>query len=261
VGDVLLAVDREEIKDFDSIATRIERLQPGATIKLRVTRDAKELEFDVTLGDRSKQAASPSRRLGESYRPDRIWRERSDFPLRDIQSIESWVRANQGPFAPDRALLGVQTQPVTEPLAKSLGLSSTDGALVNSVIPDSPADRAGIRSSDVVLGVDGEPVKSPVQLHERIQSAGPSAKVRLEIVRDGRKETVEATLAQRPLIIGPSSLDFSPRSPRVFMFPDQWAERMAALEERVKNMEKRIEELESRLQGRGADSAPPGDKR
>ena len=261
VDDVVIAIDSDEVKGFDDLASRIERLRPGARVKLKVKRDDNEPEFEVTLGDRSKLSTALGRRPTEPIWPDRLWRSRSDNSLRDFRNIDAWLRNSQVVFGPENALLGVQTQPVTESLAKSLGLTATDGALVNSVVPDSPADRAGLRSSDLIVELDGEPVNSPLQLHERIQKAGPGAKVKLEIVRDGKKETVEATLAQQPLTFGSGDLGFWPRGPRNILLPDQAASRMDALEERVSALEKRIEELEKRLQNRAGDSTPTGDKR
>ena len=260
VGDVVVAVDGSEVKDFDELATRIERLQPGAPVKLKVKREDKEQDFEVTLGDRRKLSESPSRRPSELEWSTRLRRFRSDSSLRDFRNFDSWLRNSQDVSGPGGALLGVQTQAVTEPLAKSLGLASTDGALVNSVVPDSPADRAGLRPSDLIIEMDAEPVNSPLQLHERIQKAGAGAKVRLEIIRDGKNESVEPTLAQQTLSIGPGDLGFWTRGPRTTFLPDQAASRIEALEERVKGLEKRLEDLEKRMRGRADDSARTDDK-
>ena len=58
----------------------------------------------------------------------------------------------------ERGWLGVQIQVLTPELAESLGLSDEKGALVASVVDDSPADEAGINVGDVILGYDGQPV-------------------------------------------------------------------------------------------------------
>jgi serine protease Do len=259
VGDVVVAIDDAEIKGLDDLATRIERLRPGTRVKLNVKREAEQMVLEVVLGER-KPNTTPGRRSAVPNWPDRFPRFVPNS-LRELRDIESWPRNWPGLSGPDGALLGVQTQPVTESLAKSLGLTSTDGALVNSVVPESPADRAGLRTSDLIVEIDGEPVNSPLDLHERIQMAGPGAKVKLAIIRDGKKQTLDATLAQQPMTSGPRDVLVWPRGPRSIMVPDQAATRTEALEERVKVLEKRIEELERRLQGRGEGSAPTGDKR
>lgn len=242
VGDIIETVDGIEVKGFDDLATRIDRLRPGTRVKLNVKREAVEMDFDVLLGDR-KPNTTPGRRSAAPTWSDRLSRLDPNS-AREFRDIELWSRNWAGLSGPDGALLGVQTQPVTESLARSLGLTSIDGALVNSVVPGSPADRARLRTSDLIVEMDGESVKSPLELHERIQKAGPGAKVTLEIVRDGKKVTLDALLAQQPMTSGPGDLGFWPRGPRPILVPEQSVRRIEALEERVKVLEKRIEELE-----------------
>jgi membrane-associated protease RseP (regulator of RpoE activity) len=103
--------------------------------------------------------------------------------------------------APTRAWLGVTTQSVTEDLRDALDLSG-DGVLVNSVVSDSPADRAGIRKGDIITSVNSQSVRSPGQLAEvvRSQSVGSNAAVR--VIRRGGTQTINVRLGTRP-----SSLD------------------------------------------------------
>jgi serine protease Do len=258
VGDVIESIDGAPVNGFEDLATRIERLRPGTSVKLSVKRGDEQIALDVALGER-KPTASPNRRSTVPNWSDRFPRLDPNS-LRELRDIEAWTRNWPVP-GPEGVLLGVQTQPVTESLAKTLEFESTDGALVNSVVPGSPADRAGLRTSDLIVEIDEEPVKSPLELHERIQKAGPGAKIRVGVVRDGERKTLEATLAPQPLTFGPGDVPMWPRAPRVGVSPDQTATRIEAIEERVRVLEKRIEELERRLQGRGENPAPTGDKR
>jgi len=94
-----------------------------------------------------------------------------------------------------RGWMGVSIQPVTEELAQSFSLSSTKGALINSVMPGSPAEKAGIRQGDVVIAFNGGEVKDPAHLQRLVAEMGIGASVRVSVIRDGRASDLTMTLA------------------------------------------------------------------
>jgi serine protease Do len=96
----------------------------------------------------------------------------------------------------DHAYLGVQVQALTSEVADSLGLQSTEGALVDTVVPDSPASEAGLKPGDVITSVSGESVKTSRDLARAIGMTAPDKKVTLNIVRDRQAQKI--TLALRP---------------------------------------------------------------
>jgi Do/DeqQ family serine protease len=98
-----------------------------------------------------------------------------------------------------RSKLGVTIQSVTADIAASLKLADVSGALVSGVEPGSPAARAGLRQGDVIVAVDGEKLADNNALRNRIAGTKPGSKVAVEVVRDGRSQTLHATLdAQAP---------------------------------------------------------------
>jgi serine protease Do len=97
-----------------------------------------------------------------------------------------------------RGWLGVQIQPVTKDLADSLGLNDARGALVNEPQKDGPAAKAGIKSGDVVMSVNGEPVKDARELARKVASLNPNSTARIGVVRNGKEQTVEVTLGKLP---------------------------------------------------------------
>jgi serine protease Do len=96
-----------------------------------------------------------------------------------------------------RGWLGVNIQDVDEKLAKALDLPSTSGVLVSDVA-DGPGARAGLRRGDVILSVEGTNVESSGELRNLVAAAGVGKKVKLEVVRQGRKQNVEVTLGEMP---------------------------------------------------------------
>ena len=71
-----------------------------------------------------------------------------------------------------RGWIGVQIQPVTADIADSLGLKNAEGALVAEPQADGPAAKAGIQSGDVIIAVNGEPVKDARDLAKKIGEPG-----------------------------------------------------------------------------------------
>ena len=92
----------------------------------------------------------------------------------------------------DHARLGVSVQEVNQALADSFRLDRPRGALIAQVEPGSPAERAGLKPGDVVLGVDGDPVVSSGDLPALLAQHGAGDQVRLQVWREG-KETQLAT--------------------------------------------------------------------
>jgi serine protease Do len=93
-----------------------------------------------------------------------------------------------------RGWLGVAIQPLTAELAKSFGISGTQGALIASVTEESPAAKAGLRPGDVIVGFDGKPVEGPRVLPVLVANTAVGRSVPLVIVRDGARRTVAVTV-------------------------------------------------------------------
>lgn len=77
-------------------------------------------------------------------------------------------------------------------------LKIENGVLIARVEAGTPADRAGLRPRDIILKVNGKTVSSPDEVQLMVGSQMPGSTITLEILRDGKKETVRVTLAKRP---------------------------------------------------------------
>jgi serine protease Do len=98
-----------------------------------------------------------------------------------------------------RGYIGVALRDVDPDLQRSLGLRSARGALVQDVTPGSPGARAGLRTYDLILAVDGKPVSGNDQLIELIAGRTPGTIATLQVLRDDRSMNVAVKLAERPL--------------------------------------------------------------
>jgi serine protease Do len=89
-------------------------------------------------------------------------------------------------------------QPVTAAIADSLGLKKAGGALVDQPEPNSPAAKADVKAGDIITEVNGTPIKDARALAQQIARSAPGSAAKLTIVRDGKTQTVEVTLATMP---------------------------------------------------------------
>src|SRR5208283_1730569 len=96
-----------------------------------------------------------------------------------------------------RGLLGVNIQDLNESLAKSFGLSDTNGALVAQVIPGSPAEKAGIKAGDVISKFNGKEVTGAAELKNLVGELKPGTAVKLTVHREKKTFDVNATVSER----------------------------------------------------------------
>ncbi len=110
-----------------------------------------------------------------------------------------------------RGWLGVTVSPMTREKAEYYGLDSVRGAFVNDVADDSPAADAGIREEDIILAVNGTPIRDSGALVDAISSHLPGEEVTLTIWRDRKKIDLKVTLGERKVGLDENAVPSSPR--------------------------------------------------
>jgi len=138
-------------------------------------------------------AAGASLLLG----PGILTRSGGDQGLWFVGPIGLAAKANEQGIAAGKkphARLGVMVQAVNRALADSLALDRPEGALVSGVDKGGPADKAGLKAGDVILGLNGQAVRTSGDLPALIGQASPGDKVHLDIWRQGHREVLTATL-------------------------------------------------------------------
>jgi S1-C subfamily serine protease len=208
-GDRIVKLNEGEVRDPAKFSSAVATRKPGEKLRLGILRDGKEQTLTVTLGERPAGNASPV----------------PGFPA---------------PRQP--AFLGVQTQPLTPELKSRLHVEADGGAVVTEVVPNSPASQAGLKPDDVITAVDDHPVKTPIELRDAVQKAGPGKKVTLQVLRGKEKLSLGATLRE-----GAIGFFLTPGEDR---FPTVDVESMLEQGRRIRELERRVDELEKRLRER-----------
>ncbi len=96
----------------------------------------------------------------------------------------------------ERGRMGVAIQEVSQSLAQSFGLDKPQGALVSSVEPGGPADKAGIKPGDVLLAVNGKTVDRSAELPPLVAAVKPGSKASFDVWRDGAKRTLAVSVGE-----------------------------------------------------------------
>jgi serine protease Do len=97
-----------------------------------------------------------------------------------------------------RGYMGASIENVTPQIAESLGMGSRKGALVADLTPGGPADKAGVKSGDVVVGLDGEAVNSATELTRLVAQSHEGQVLNLSVLRDGKAMTIAIRSGVRP---------------------------------------------------------------
>ncbi|RAU30448.1 serine endoprotease DegQ [Enterobacter sp. ECC-175] len=93
-----------------------------------------------------------------------------------------------------RGLLGIKGMEMSADIAKAFNVNVQRGAFVSEVLPNSGSAKAGVKSGDVIVSLNGKPLSSFAELRSRIATTEPGAKVKLGLIRDGKPLDVEVTL-------------------------------------------------------------------
>jgi S1-C subfamily serine protease len=190
-GDVITAIDNQTVKTFDDLVTYLARSTTvGQTVTMTVLRNGQSQSIKVTLAARPAADTSTSSQAAP-------------------QPINPAVPTT-GPW------LGIQGLSISADIASAMNLKSDQtGILVEQVLTDSPAERAGLKAGtqtttvngqdftiggDVITAIEGRPVTSMQQLQRSLQRYQVDQKITLTILRDGQSQDVTVTLAARPAV-------------------------------------------------------------
>ncbi len=163
-GDVIVEFNGGPIKEVPELQRRVAAAAPGQRVRLTVIRDKKPARLDVKIGEMPSDEPAPAA----------------------SQDEEGW---------------GLSVEPLTGEAALRLDLPVASGLFVTDVAPGSPADRAGLHRSDVILEVGRKPVDDPRALYQALARLKPGERVLVYVHRPsggGRSEYLVMERARQP---------------------------------------------------------------
>lgn len=133
------------------------------------------------------------------------------IPSNIVRAVVDAARSGLDYF--ERPFVGASFEAVTAQMAEALGMDRPTGALVQSVTPDGPADRAGLRPGDVVLAMNGAAIEHPDALGYRLATQAIGSEASLEVLSQGRERTVAIELVRAPEGASTAEIVIDGRSP------------------------------------------------
>lgn len=209
-GDVIVSINSRTVHSPDELSNVVRGARVGQSVSLVVVRDGERQTLDARLGGRNS---------GDEIRD--LETEEFDVPVPPQPPAVRKGRTDVFP-APEphvmlrgmgRGRLGVRVETLNADLGDYFGVKDGKGALVVEVLPDTPADRIGLKAGDVITGVGDRSVADAEDLIRALNDE--DGKVSLRVVRKGARRTFETELdatprAQRRLL-GRESLGFGDR--------------------------------------------------
>ncbi|HNT00554.1 MAG TPA: PDZ domain-containing protein [Candidatus Saccharicenans sp.] len=186
-GDRILKINGKEIRNADQFISEIRSHHPGQQITLTIDRQGKVLDVEARLGNLPEEEAF---RELELRFPDIFLR----FP-RDMSLM---VRPEGPDFefgVQNYGFLGVFLEQLTPELSKYFGVPEGQGLLVARLVAGGPAEKAGLKVGDVIVGADGKRVETLPALSRILQKKKKGEKLVLEIIRDRKKMELEVAIS------------------------------------------------------------------
>ena len=252
-GDVIVGINGNDVTDADELTDFMYEVKPGDEVRVTVFRNGREQNITVKAAEAPKRSDLSD----HSYKYDKgntkgpsLWREDRDKKHGNVIITE--------PFK--RAYMGVYLQDLNEQLGEYFGVNDGDGALISQVEEDSPADKAGLRAGDVIVGIEKDRIDDPADVTDILEDYRKGDQITVTVVRERRENTFRVELDENESYS--YRYNFGPDMPHINvpkfdnLFHGNWdADKFMKdfdeeeLERAMKNLAEAMEKLEFDFQG------------
>ena len=187
VGDVIVSLNGAPVDSPEALQDAVRAANAGAKVQVEIVRDTKRQTIPVTLGER------PDRMSWGDDRHRIVIREAPEARM-DMPGLPDLAQLGDMPLF-GRGRLGVELDDLNPDLGEYFSVPGGKGALVTSVVKDSPAARAGFKAGDVIVKVGDREVEDSESTARAIRSI--DGKVAIGVMRKGQRMTLNAELEGR----------------------------------------------------------------
>jgi len=197
-NDIITQYDGQVVEGTVQFRRLVRETPPGRTVELGISRGGASQTISVELGDRSaffeKKMEGKMRDFGNVY----AFRA----PNFDFKTSPEWF----APLADLRTpTLGLSAEDLNGQLGEYFGAPDNAGVLVREVHEGTPAAKAGLKAGDVIVKVDGKPIRSLADLREQLRDKSGDKPVNLGVLRRGSEMSLSVTI-ERPKPLEPLHL-------------------------------------------------------
>jgi S1-C subfamily serine protease len=235
--DVILAWNGKTLKGSEELTELVGASKVGDDVKLTVNRGGKDLDVNVTIGEKKESVYSF---YGDSPRGGTFKKYAEAFKTTGI---------------------GVSLQSLSGKLGEYFGVPDGEGALITDVMEGTPAEKSGLKVGDVIVQVDKDAVETPSDVSTIIGDKAKGDKVDLTIVRNKAKQTVTLEVDEIDgfgAVHTPEMLmEYFNKGNQGGRTPMQWfqydsnndenQQKMEQLQKKLEEMQRKLEQLESRM--------------
>jgi serine protease Do len=187
--DVILTLNGADVQSVEQLRRMIRETPPGRVVTLGISRNGQAMTIKVELGDRKKNYSYSFGPDGKEFKfnmpvmPVMPPMPEIDMPV-SIVMVHSSVRS------------GLMVENLTPQLGDFFGAKNGQGVLVRSVEKGSGADKAGFRAGDVIVKINGEPIRDSGDFSHALRSRKDNT-ASVSVIRDRKEQTITITLPER----------------------------------------------------------------
>lgn len=204
VGDIIREFDGRTVNSSEMLVTEVRKRKPGDTITIKIEREDKTQKIKLTLGEYTRQdiwkefeVKFPTLfRIPESFPSEKGTPRIFRFPE---EVREPGVKLRRWAPFESRKFIGIYLEELNEELSAYFGFKDGVGILISRIEEGSPAEKAGLKVGDMVISADGKRVQSIEDLIGLIQDKEKGSTIRLEILRDKKKMTVDVEVDEEDI--------------------------------------------------------------
>lgn len=187
-NDIVVAIDGASVETAEDLTATVKRHTAGDVVTIKVLRDGKEREFKVTLAERQESQKRAVKQF--AFGGPNSDSEPEDVDAPPAHAFKFFSQALSDSY------IGVELTSLSDQLRTYFGVTGDRGVLVASVQQDTPADKAGLKAGDIIVGADGKDIGDVADLQGIISDQKKGDKVSLTLVRDHKEMTIPVEIAE-----------------------------------------------------------------